>query len=352
MLHWPNHPAVQYHRLSLERVVQETADARSFVLAVPPDLKERFAYRAGQFLTFRVPWEGGSLIRCYSLSSCPVSEAGEWKVTVKRIEDGRISNWFNGRLAPGAELEVLPPAGRFVLRDSRAPLLLFGGGSGITPVASLIKTALATTQRRIRLVYANQDRDSIIFAGELEALAAAHGDRFEVIQHLDDSQGFLDVAGATAHGAGFEDGHAYLCGPGPFMDVVEKGLSARGFDSDRIFIERFESPADGMAPEVVRTAQEAAEEVPVEILVHLDGREHRVPYSAGQSVLRAAIAAGLDPPFACEEGYCGTCAAKRVQGKLTMVANEVFNAAEVAEGWILTCQARATGGSCEVRYED
>lgn len=343
---------MHYHRLILDRVVQETPDARSFVLAVPADLKERFAYRAGQFLTFRVPWEGDSLIRCYSLASCPVSEAGEWKVTVKRVESGRISNWFHDELSPGDELEVMAPSGRFVLRGSEAPLLLFAGGSGITPVISLVKSALATTTRRIRLVYANRDRGSVIFAAELEALSSVQGDRLQVIHHLDDTQGFLDVSAAAAHGRGFEGADAYVCGPTPFMDVVERALASGGFAADRTFIERFESPENDASLERLLGADEVEGEVPAEILVHLEGEEHRVPYAAGQSILRAAIDAGLDVPFACREGYCGSCAARTVQGDLVMAHNEVFNKAEVAKGWVLTCQARPTGRTCEVRYDD
>ncbi len=343
-------PAVQYHALSVARVIEETADARSFVLDVPAELAPRFAYQAGQFLTFRVPWEGGSLLRCYSLASCPVTER-TFKVTVKRVDEGRVSNWFHDRVGPGSTLEVLPPAGRFVLRDAEAPLLLFGGGSGITPVISLVKSALATTRRRIRLVYANRDRPSIIFEDELDALARGHPERLEVVHHLDEERGFLDAAGAAAHARGLETAHCYVCGPGPFMEVVEEALAKVGASPDQVFIERFESPEGSEAPAAALAGPEAGD-APSEILVHLDGRTHRVPYTPGQSILRAALDAGLDAPFACEEGYCGSCAATRVEGEVEMATNDVFNEAEVAEGWILTCQGRARGARCEVKYDD
>ncbi len=347
---WPTHRPVQYERLVIERIVQETPDARSFVLRVPPELGARFAYRAGQFLTFRVPWEGGHLVRCYSLASCPETEA-EWKVTVKRVDEGRVSNWFHDQLEPGKEIEVLPPAGRFVLRESDAPLLLFAGGSGITPVVSLLKAALATTSRTARLLYANRDRSSIIFHDELDALAARHPGRLQIVHRLDDADGFLEADAARDFAGGSERSDAYICGPGPFMDVVEVALAGLGFDADRIFIERFESPADGDVPAVALGAAVPAG-APGEITVRLAGEERSVPYTAGQRILHAVRDAGLDPPFACEEGYCGSCAAKVRQGRVTMVANDVFSAAEVAQGWVLTCQARAEEGPCEVSYDD
>jgi 3-ketosteroid 9alpha-monooxygenase subunit B len=337
-----------YHELRVSRVIQETADARSFVLEIPTALSERFAYRAGQFLTFQVEVEGKTLSRCYSLSSAPETDA-EHKVTVKRIEEGRVSNWFNDRIAVGDVLRVLPPSGLFVLRPTDAPILLLGGGSGITPVISIVKSALAATARRMRLVYANRDRDSVIFRDELDLLARRHPDRLEVIHHLDVERGFLDAGGVRQHLPGFEDAHFYVCGPGPFMDVAEGVLEALPGGRERIFIERFVSPPDpGAAPEA--TPVEGA--VAGFVTVHLDGETHRVPYQAGESILHAARRAGLVPPFACEDGYCGSCLAAKLAGEVVMTKNDVLTEKELASGLILTCQARPVTPVCEVRYED
>jgi 3-ketosteroid 9alpha-monooxygenase subunit B len=139
-----------YHQLRIAKIVQETADAQSFVLEVPEDLADRFRYRAGQFLTFRVPHEQGVFNRCYSLSSAPETDGRHLKVTVKRVPGGKGSNWFNDALKEGTSLHVLPPAGRFVLKEGDAPLLLFGGGSGITPMMSLIKSALRASNGRVK----------------------------------------------------------------------------------------------------------------------------------------------------------------------------------------------------------
>ena len=337
-----------YHALQIERVIDETPDARSFVLRIPSELEADFAYRAGQFLTFKVAWEGTELIRCYSLASSPDVER-EHKVTVKRVDDGRVSNWMNDQLLPGRDVDVMAPAGRFVLREAEAPLLLFGGGSGITPVISLLKTALATTPRRIRLFYANRDAVSVIFRAELDGLVGEHPSRLEVVHHLDADSGFAGPRQIGAALDGFEDAHVYVCGPTPYMDLVEATLESRGVGHDRIHIERFESPADGEAPQVVLSA---GAQVPEEVLVHLGGQQHRVPYEKGQSLLAAARKAGLDAPFACEEGYCGSCAAKRIQGEVVMATNDVFEDDELEEGWVLTCQGVATGPTCEITYDE
>ena len=339
---------MSYHELRVARVIDETHDTRSFVLEVPPELRERFAYRAGQYLTFEVPLGAERIVRCYSLASSP--EAGEApKVTVKRVAGGRGSNWFHDAVAAGVRLRVLAPLGRFVLHESAAGLLLFAGGSGITPVISLIKSALATTQRRIRLLYANRDARSVIFRRELDALAAAHPARLELRHHLDDASGFVTADEVRAARRGFEDAECYLCGPGPFMAGVETTLRAAGVPDERIRIERFELPAEHARTGV--TAEAPAAALPREIVVHLEGKTHRVPYAAGQTILAAVRAAGLAPPFACEEAFCGSCAAKRVRGEVALDRNDVFNAQELAAGWILTCHGRPASAECEISWE-
>jgi 3-ketosteroid 9alpha-monooxygenase subunit B len=341
---------VSYHELRVARVIDETHDTRSFVLEIPPELRERFAYRAGQYLTFEVPLGAERIVRCYSLASCP--EVGDApKVTVKRVAGGRGSNWFHDVVAAGARLRVLPPLGRFVLHESEAALLLFAGGSGITPVISLIKSALAGTRRRIRLLYANRDARSVIFRRELDALAAQHPGRFEVRHHLDDASGFVTADEVRAARQGFEDAECYLCGPGPFMAGVEATLRAAGVPGERVRIERFELPAEHAQIGVTAEAPAPAARLPSEIVVHLEGKTHRVPYRAGQTILAAVRAAGLAPPFACEEAFCGSCAAKRLRGEVALDRNDVFDARELAEGWILTCHGRPASAECEITWD-
>jgi len=340
---------VSFHELSVARVVDETAEARSYELAVPPELAERFRYRAGQYLTFEVPLGAERILRCYSLASSP--ERGEpHKVTVKRVPDGRGSGWFHEHVKAGTRLRVMPPLGRFVLHDSPAPLLLFAGGSGITPVIGLIKSALVATQRRIRLLYANRDARSVIFAAELEGLERRHPERFACSHHLDAAGGFLDADGVRRARRAFEQAENYLCGPAPFMARVEETLHADGVPAERIRIERFELPAH---PEVTSAAPASAPAAtaPSEIVVHLEGKLHRIPYRAGQTLLDAARQAGLQPPFACEEAFCGSCAARRVRGDVVLDRNDVFSAEELAAGWILTCHGRAVSADCEISWD-
>src|SRR5215471_14593721 len=178
----------EYHFLTVADVVDETADTRSFVLEIPADLEEAFAYAAGQFCTFRASVDGEPVVRCYSMSSSP--DTGDpFTVTVKRVQGGKMSNWMNDTLAPGDTIDVMPPAGIFVLRPAETPIVAFAGGSGITPILSIIKTGLATTAREIALVYANRGADSVIFADAIERLRAASGGRLSVHHHLDSEKG-------------------------------------------------------------------------------------------------------------------------------------------------------------------
>lgn len=337
-----------YHQLRVAKIVQETPDARSFVLEVPADIADKFSYRAGQFLTFQVPHEQGAFNRCYSLSSAPETDGRHLKVTVKRVAGGKGSNWFNDKLQEGGSLHVLPPAGRFVLKDSTAPLLLFGGGSGITPMMSLIKSALKTGNRKIRLFYANRDKASIIFDNELLGLIAGSGGRLEVIHHLDAEQGLTRADEIVASMKGFENAEAYLCGPGPFMTLVERTLSEAGMPRDKVLVERFEASGNDAVPV---EPQDEGDVIPSEITIHFENKVHKVPYKKGQTILEAARAAGLNPLSSCEEGFCASCAAKKIKGKVVLAKNDIYTADDLANNWILTCQGHCFGPEVEITYD-
>jgi 3-ketosteroid 9alpha-monooxygenase subunit B len=336
-----------YHQLRIAKIVQETPDARSFVLEVPVDLADKFKYRAGQFLTFRVPHGEGAFNRCYSLSSAPETD-GHLKVTVKRVQGGKGSNWFNDALAEGGMLDVMPPAGRFVLNQSDVPLLLFGGGSGITPMMSLIKSALKSGTRRIRLFYANRDKPSIIFDAELLRLIAEHPSRLDVIHHLDAEQGLTKPEEVLATLKGFDGAEAYLCGPGPFMSLVEETLLGAGLPRERVRLERFEASGNDAVP---AEPPEEGDVIPSEITLHFENKVHRIPYKKGQTVLEAARAAGLNPLSSCEEGFCASCAAKRIKGKVVLTKNDIYTPDDLANDWILTCQAHCFGPEVEITYD-
>jgi 3-ketosteroid 9alpha-monooxygenase subunit B len=336
-------------RLRVAKVTHETHDAISIELEVPPSCAARFAYRAGQFVSVKVPWQGHVLTRSYSLASSPDTERAH-RVAVKRVALGRVSNWLNDRLRAGDELMVVPPAGHFVLTARACPILFFAGGSGITPVISLIKTALATTSRRMHLVYANRDARSILYASELRALASAHPERLEITHFLDDRDGLLDAARARSLAGPELDRDFYLCGPAAFMEIAEAALRELGIARDRIHIERFVSPSDHTA--AAPASELAPAGAPERITIVLDGKVSEVAYQPGERVLAAARRAGLTPPFSCEEGYCSCCMAKLVSGHVEMAANDCLTPELLDEGWVLTCQARCTAAPVRIEYPD
>jgi 3-ketosteroid 9alpha-monooxygenase subunit B len=328
--------------LRIKHVQRETDDAVSLVFDVPAASVPSFAYEAGQFLTLRVTVAGAEYRRCYSMSSSPV--VGEdLRITVKRDRDGLVSNWLNDNAAIGAELHAAPPAGRFVLKDSDRDLVAFAGGSGITPVFSLVRSALAASTRRVRLFYANRRRESVIFADALERLVAAHPDRLVVHHHLDEETGTVqpDHVASFVRQAG--DADLYICGPAPFMDTVESAVHAAGADAARVHLERF--VLDGNA------AAQDGPNVTEEVTIVLDRRTTVVPYREGNTLLQTARMAGLRAPSSCEIGSCGTCMAQIVEGSARMVNNDALEEDEVDDGWVLTCQSLPTSPTIKVVYE-
>jgi 3-ketosteroid 9alpha-monooxygenase subunit B len=345
-----------YHRLRVKQIVQETADTRSFVLDLPGADAALFRYRSGQFCTFRVQVDGGEQLRCYSMSSAPETD-DDLTVTVKRVPGGLVSNWLHDHVYEGDVLEVTRPAGVFCVRDHDRPVVAFCGGSGVTPVMSIAKSVLATTQRPVRLLYANRDRQSVIFQDDLDRLAAGHPDRLDVNHHLDADGGFLDAVAIRAFMGDDLDADFYVCGPGPFMDLVENTLLEAGVDADSIAIERFVN-ANQIVPPVGGPSAPADEEEadgggdePGTVTVILKGRRHEIAYQPGDTLLNTARRGGLQAPFSCEAGNCATCMALLQEGTATMKANNALTAEEVEEGWVLTCQAIPHGPTVTVEYE-
>ena len=337
-----------YFALRVARVIEETADARSLVFDVPEHLAERFRYQPGQFLTLRVPSEGGWLPRCYSLSSTPLLDE-PLRVTVKRVYQGRASNWLCEELQAGEALEVLPPAGVFVPRNLDSDLLLFGGGSGVTPVLSILRSALLAGTGRILLIYANRDEDSVIFKDELKALASAHPQRLQIVHWLDSVQGVPSVGQLCELARPFVDAHAFICGPAPFMDAVVSALGDLGMPDGRVHVERFVSlPGEGEQPPI--SSSEAA--VAARLEVRLDGQDYQLGCDSGETVLAAMERAGLNPPAACRVGGCASCMCKLESGDVELLHNDALDAGDLAEGWILACQAVPTTAQLHIRFPE
>ena len=335
-----------FHPLRVKQIVQETDDTRSFVLDVPPDLAATYRYRPGQFCTFRVRIGTYEVFRCYSMSSAPDTDS-DLAVTVKRVAGGSVSNWFNDSLSVGDMVDTSPPAGAFCLgeQDER-PVIAFCGGSGVTPVLSIAKCALASTNRPFRIFYANRVPDSVIFDEVLAGLESREPERCTVVRHADSVSGYPTSEAIREFVGGEVDAEFFICGPGPFMELVEQVLMGAGVSPEDIHIERFETPDPAGDPVV-----ESDGPVPETIVLQLQGRRHEIAYHPGDTILETARRAGLSAPYSCEAGSCATCMALLHEGSVTMRTNNALTPDEVAEGWILTCQSVPAGTSVRIEYE-
>ncbi|MFE7741367.1 2Fe-2S iron-sulfur cluster-binding protein [Nocardia sp. NPDC057455] len=334
--------------LRVARVIRETGDAVSLELDVAAQHPDSIAYRPGQFLTLRIPSElTGSVSRCYSLSSAP-HEEGPLKVTVKRTPDGYGSNWLCDNAVAGTVLDALPPAGVFTPASLDDDLLLFAAGSGITPVLSILKSVLAAGSGHCTLIYANRDEHSVIFAAELADLSARHPGRLVVVHWLESVQGLPSRAQLAALAGPWSDREAFICGPGPFMDAVSATLIGLGAGRERVHVEKFVSldgnPFESGIPEVFDSGDRAAVEV------DLDGETRELPWPRQQVLLDVLLANGLEAPYSCREGACSACTCRIVSGQVQMRHNEVLDEADLAEGYVLACQAVPVTDTVRVTY--
>jgi ring-1,2-phenylacetyl-CoA epoxidase subunit PaaE len=355
--------AEHFHALRIAEIVPETSEANSIRFDIPPELRDRFAFKAGQHLTLRATIDGEEVRRNYSLCTRPGD--GDWMVTVKRIGGGLFTNWVGDQLKPGDSLDVMPPHGSFTCEfDAGKSRHLVGiaGGSGITPVMSLVRTLLREEpESRFTLFYGNRDSSSVIFLEALAGLKDKHLGRLEIYHFLDAEEqdielfnGMLsrerldEAISALVPDAPVVDGW-FICGPGPMMDAAEGALLDRNIPKERIHIERFtaDRPPEAVAQEIAQLQTQAEG---VRVAVTLDGRTRRVPFTAG-NILDSARAAGLPAPFACKAGVCATCRAKVTSGKVEMAARYGLTDDEVADGYVLTCQSVPLGDGVAVDYD-
>lgn len=347
--------------LKVLRVVKETADASSIVFEKPND--GSFNYKAGQYLTLKLNVGGESIRRAYSLCTSPYSDA-EMAVTVKRVEGGKASGFIHNSLKAGDVIEVFPPMGNFTIvpDPSKARhLVLVGGGSGITPLMSILKTIIGTEpQSRVSLIYGNRDEDSIIFRKELEALTEVHPERLRVVHILEEpSASWIGMKGlpmrhvilGIVQNIMSADNLAksyWMCGPNPMMEEAQAAFGFLGIGRELIHREVFTAAL----PEENSEAKAAAEAKRGDytITVRLDGAEKRILVKNTQTVLEAVIGEGMDPPYACQMGVCCTCRALRVSGKVEMEEDEGLSDAEIADGYILTCQSHPLTDDVVIEY--
>jgi len=356
----------QFHTLRIREVRPETADAISVAFEVPPELRDAYRFRQGQFVTLRGRVEGDELRRSYSVcAGVPEYEAGgELRVAIKRVAGGRFSNWANDRLRAGTRIDVMTPDGRFFteLDPSRDRHYVgFAGGSGITPMLSLIKTTLAVEPRsEFTLVYGNRSVASIMFVEELEELKNRYMARLRMYHVLSDEgqemqlfSGLLDEAKCreileTLVPADSID-EAFVCGPEPMMEAAERALAGAGVARERIHVERFGTPAAARAS--ARAADDGAPGADVVLIVDGKQRRIRVPFE-GQPILDAGLAAGADLPYACKGGVCCTCRARVLEGRVRMDRNYTLEAQEIERGFVLTCQSHPVSERVVVSYDE
>lgn len=350
-------------RFRLVRVVgvlRETADAATFVLDVPTTERAAFRYRAGQFVNVRVEVGGEPHVRSYSMSSAPGLE-DRLHITVKRVPGGVVSNHMVDHLRPGDGLAVTPPSGTFTHDDPARDLVGIAAGSGVTPVMSLVRTALASGTGRVALLYANRDRASTIFAGALDRLAALHPHRFRLEHHLDVERGFVSAGEVAAFAGPPGAAECFVCGPDPFMAIASEGLRLAGVPVERIHLERFTpgevgEPGAPAATGPTGTGTETGAGSggggeAAEVTIRLGGRTATVRHRPGTTLLQTARFAGLRAPSSCESGSCATCMARVTSGEARMRTNEALTDDEVAGGWVLTCQAEPVTPAITVEYE-
>ncbi|MBK9285939.1 MAG: 2Fe-2S iron-sulfur cluster binding domain-containing protein [Sphingobacteriaceae bacterium] len=352
----------KFNTLKIKEIRRETADAVSILFDVPPVLQIPYQYKHGQYITLKMNINGEELRRSYSICTSPYSE-NELRVAVKAVKDGRVSSYLNSQLKVGDAVEVMTPMGNFYTPlngSSKKNYVLFAGGSGITPMASILKSILyVEKQSSITLIYANKNEASTIFKKEIDSLQAQHKQLhviyvFETPEtKISDLQtGIITQEKATALLKNFNCTAAdeyFICGPGPMMENAKLALEALKMSKEKIHIEYFTAVA-----EAVQKAEQSdsGAHVKSKITILQYGIETKFDLETnGSSILDAAIDAGVDAPFSCKGAVCCTCRAKVLEGKVKMDANFALTDSEVADGYVLTCQAHPLTEKVVVDYD-
>ncbi len=353
----------KFHTLKVAEVRRETADCVSIAFDITAELAADYNYLQGQYVTLKMNVNGEEVRRSYSVCSSPLLNE-QLRVAVKQVKDGRMSGYLNTQLKAGDILEVMTPMGSFhsaMNAANKKNYVLFAGGSGITPMLSIIKTVLlAEPQSTLVLLYGNRDETSIIFKNELENIAAANAGRLKIVHVLEHSP---EVEGSLLRGimlpekvkalienyVGLNlDNEFFICGPGPMMRNVENTLIELQIPKPNIHLEYFTVDVEPGKVQVVP-------EIPLiesTVTVIMDGEETTFQLSsAGKAVLDAAMDAGVDVPFSCKGAVCCTCKAKVLEGKIQMSKNYALTDKEVAEGYVLTCQSHPLTEKVVVDYD-
>jgi ring-1,2-phenylacetyl-CoA epoxidase subunit PaaE len=334
-----------FHRLRVAEVRRETVDAVSILFDVPDRLASVLAFEPGQYLTLRHEIAGEDIRRNYSVCASPLD--GELRVAVKRVGGGRFSTFANETLQAGDLLDVLKAA----------------AGSGITPVLSLVKTALLVEpESRFTVFYGNRVSANILFHEELSALKNRFMGRLSVFHFLTSEEEEIALFNGRLDRAKCDEildclvepseiDLAFVCGPEDMMQAAEQALQATGVPASRILLERFANAgSSAILDEAAKARVQAAAGIPMRVV--LDGRRLTVAFDADQgNILDSVRAAGAPAPFACKGGVCATCRAKLIEGRVEMRINYGLTPEEVAQGYVLTCQSTPVGEGVVLSYD-
>ncbi|MFL1011466.1 2Fe-2S iron-sulfur cluster-binding protein [Flavisericum labens] len=328
-------------KLKVKNVIEETKDAVSICFNNGNFFK-KIKYKPGQFLTIHVPIDGVVHKRAYSFSSNPFTDRN-LKITIKRVEKGLVSNYVHDHIREGDRLVVDDPAGSFIVEPNKRvgrQYVLFAGGSGVTPIFSILKAVLSEEfGSNILLIYANQNMDSIIFHDEIKSLENNYPDRFSV-EHIISSikadkgnyhyglatKGLIDAI-FKKHNLSYEDYHYMICGPFGYMDSIKNILRENGISRDKIMVEVF-NPA---------TVKLTGKNLVSDVTLSFEGKKHQFKVRRDKSILQEAMSGNVVIPYSCRSGMCSTCKAKCVEGEVKMIDGHFLPESEVENGAILTC---------------
>ncbi len=333
----------KYHKLKVKEITQETADTITVHLKQP--LFSKIKYISGQFLTILVPIDGKTERRAYSLCSAPVADS-DLMFTVKRVPKGLVSNYLNDNLNVGDKLEIMEPLGNFIWQAEpkiERHVVLFGAGSGITPLMSILKTVLLFEPKsKVTLVYGNQTESSIIFKNKLDWFQDKYGERLKITHVLSQKPVDWAITGRintqivekTFENINKSNAICFLCGPEGMQTTVRETLEKLGLTAQQIQQESFVNTKLAVSP----SESDSSDSKTVTIM--LDGASHEIDVPSDKFILDAGLEAGLDMPFSCQSGICTACRGKCQTGEVKMQDDEGLSESEIRDGYVLTCVSR------------